>query len=306
MPSTKEIKGRIKSVCDTQKITNAMYLIASTKLRKAKEELENTRPYFDRLVAEMRRIFILDKKADSSYFYPKEKAECDKIDARPSGVVVITADKGLAGAYNMNVIKEAERLIGRLGEYKLYVVGEYGRQYFRSHKIPIEKSFLYTAQNPTLRRAREICELLLSEYDQNTLGTIYIVYTDMINSMVSEVASERILPLSRKAFSDNKDVMEVGDSFEFTPNPSMVIDNCIRSHLTGYIYGALIDSFCSEQNARMNAMSAANDNAQEILDELSVQYNRVRQAAITREITEVCAGAKAQKKKRAKEAAKVC
>lgn len=301
MPSTKEIKGRIKSVNDTKKITNAMYLIASTKLRKARQDLDNTRPFFDRLTVEIRRLFVLDKKAHSRYFAPKDPTELDK---RPCGCLVVTADKGLAGAYNQNVIKEAEKLLGKYADCKLYVVGEYGRQYFRGRKRPIEKSFLYTAQNPSIRRAREISDLLIGLYNEEQLGRIFIVYTDMQNSMSSVAVCEQLLPFNHEDLKDATGITHTGEPFEFVPDVDRVMDNCVRSHLTGYIYGALVDSFCSEQNARMNAMSAANDNADELLNELSIEYNRVRQAAITREITEVSAGAKAQRKKRKKEAQK--
>ncbi len=303
MASTKEIKGRIKSVRDTQKITNAMYLIASTKLRKARQELSNTRPFFEQLSLEMKRLFVLDRKAYRKYLASQSN---ENRAAKPSACLVITADKGLAGAYNQNVIKEAEKLLSGLSEYKLFVVGEYGRQYFTTHNIPIEKSFLYTAQNPTIRRAREISELLVDMYDEGLLENVFIVYTDMQSSLSEVAVCEKLLPLKYQSGEGTTDLPDEKESYDFVPDVAQVIDNCVRSHLSGFIYSALVDSFCSEQNARMNAMSAANDNADELLGRLTVEYNRVRQAAITREITEVCAGAKAQKKKRKKEACKVC
>ncbi len=161
MASTKEIKDRIKSVRETQKITNAMYLIASTKLRKAGSELANTRPYFEALRGEIKRVFRTASDVDSRYFYPPDD---DPPLEGTYGCLVITADKGLAGAYNQNVIKEAEKLLAEHPDTKLFVVGEYGRHFFAQHNIPIEHSFLYTAQNPTLDRAREICALLLDGF----------------------------------------------------------------------------------------------------------------------------------------------
>ena len=153
MANTREIKNRIESVQQTRKITNAMYLIASTKLRKARNDLANTRPYFDALRGEIKRVFRTAGDVDSPYFYPPDNNTPLE---GTYGCLVITADKGLAGAYNQNVIKEAEKLLAQHPDTKLYVVGEYGRRYFDQHKIPIEHSFLYTAQNPTLDRAREI------------------------------------------------------------------------------------------------------------------------------------------------------
>lgn len=153
MANTKEIKSRMESIHDTQKITNAMYLIASTKVRKAKAELDKTRPYFNALQAEIKRIFRTDEAVKSRYFYPADNSH---IPEGTYGCLVITADKGLAGAYNQNVIKEAQRLLAEHQDTKLFVVGEYGRQFFSQHHVPIERSFLYTAQNPTMHRAREI------------------------------------------------------------------------------------------------------------------------------------------------------
>ena len=213
---------------------------------------------------------------------------------------MITADKGLAGAYNQNVIKEAKRLVDAHSDTKLFVVGEYGRRFFEQRNIPIERSFLYTAQNPTLERAREISSFLLEQYDSGALKKIFVVYTDMPNGMTMNARSTRLLPFHRTYFDTPASEKKVSVPFEFTPSVAAVLNGIMPSYLTGFIYSALIDSFCSEQNARMTAMDAANKNAEELLSQLSLQYNRVRQAAITQEITEISAGAKAQKKKREK------
>lgn len=294
MPNTKEIKNHINSVKDTKKITNAMYLIASTKMRKAKVELDRTRPYFNEVKAEIKRIFRTAPYVESRYFYP---ANGKILDEGTYACLVITADKGLAGAYNMNVIKTAEAMLRTHEKTKLFVVGEYGRQYFMRKSVPIEKSFLYTAQNPTMQRAREISETLLEIYDSGKISKIYIVYTDWKNSMAGEAVNARLLPFHRQEFM-NENEKAVTTPFEFLNSVERVLDAMIPSYIAGYIYSALVDSFCCEQNARMTAMDAANKNAEKILSSLSVEYNRVRQAAITQEITEVSAGAKAQRKKK--------
>lgn len=293
MPNTKEIKQRISSVKDTGKIANAMYLISSAKMRKAKAELDSTAPYFSALKQEIGRIFGYFDDIESEYFYSKDyKSATDK----PDACLVITADKGLAGAYNQNVIRAAEKLLNINPDTKLFVVGEYGRQYFARHNIPIEQSFLYTAQNPTIGRAREICRTLLDLYESKAADEIYIVYTDLKKDISQSAETVRLLPLERKDFTVAGDYKKSG--FEFWPDAKRVLQNIVPAFLTGFIYSALVDSFCSEQNARMSAMSSANDNAQKIISELRVQYNRLRQADITREITEVSAGARAQKLKR--------
>lgn len=295
MATIKEIKNHINSVRDTQKITNAMYLISSTKLRKAKNELDHTRPYFAALQGEIKRIFRIDADIENKYFYPVTGEH-----ELPGsyGYLVITADKGLAGAYNQNVLKKAMELMKEHENPKLFVVGEYGRHYFTSHNIPIEKSFLYTAQNPTIHRAREIADILLDLFNHGELAKIFVVYTDMKDAINSQTCASRLLPFHRAQFIvPNSHEKEVKEPFEFLPSIETVLDNIVPSYVTGFIYSALIDSFCSEQNARMNAMDSANRNAQKLLDELSVQYNHIRQGAITQEITEISSGAKSMRNK---------
>ena len=299
MASTSEIRRRIGSVRQTQKITHAMYLISQAKLRKAKQDLSNTRPYFDALQTEIGRVFNADSSIESRYLMPEDA------NARPlpgvAACLLITADKGLAGAYNQNAIRQAQQFLAANEGAELYVVGEYGRRWFSQRGIPIERSFLYTAQNPTLQRARQISELLLERYDAGEINAVHVIYTDMKNGLETTVRQAQLLPLHRERFSTAKADTAGGSTFEFVPNAAAVLDNAVRSCLTGFIYSALVDSFCSEQSARMTAMNAADQNAEELLKDLSVQYNRARQAAITQEITEVSAGERAQRSKKEKE-----
>lgn len=295
MASTKEIKNRIKSVQDTKKITNAMYLISSTKMRKAKKALDNTRPYFNVVKSEIEKIFTNAPSVESRYFVDEFDENADVKRA----YLVVTADKGLAGAYNQNVIKETKRLIGQNEGNMLFVVGEYGRQHFMQRHIDIEQSFLYTAQNPTIDRAREICNALVKPFEEGKVDEIYVIYTDMKNSMASEVVTSRLLPFHRLEFTNSSE--EIETEFEFEPSVKNVLENITKSYVSGYVYSALVDSFCSEQNARMTAMNSANQNAESLLANLQIQFNRVRQAGITQEITEVSSGAKAQKKKKKEE-----
>ena len=299
MASTSEIRRRIGSVRQTQKITHAMYLISQAKLRKAKQELDNTRPYFQALQTEIGRVFNADSTIESRYLIPADP------NAKPlPGVpacLLITADKGLAGAYNQNVIRQGQQLMAEHPGTALYVVGEYGRRWFAQRGVPVEKSFLYTAQNPTLDRARHIAELLLDRFDAGEINSVWIIYTDMKNGLEATVHQAQVMPLHRERFHAAT-AATAGDAvYEFVPSAKAVLDNAARSCLTGYIYSALVDSFCSEQSARMTAMNAADQNAEELLKDLSVQFNRARQAAITQEITEVSAGERAQRSKKEKE-----
>lgn len=301
MATTKEIKNHIKSVKDTQKITNAMYMIASTKLRKAKSELDHTRPYFNALKTQINRLFMIDEEVESPYFY---SGEGEYNPDGTYGLLVITADKGLAGAYNQNVLKEAMELIKQHRSVKLFVVGEYGRHYFTAHNVTIERSFLYTAQNPTLGRARQISNILIELYREGKVSEIDVLYTDMQGAVNSEVCSYRLLPFHRNHFTDADSISVEKASFQFMPSVGKVLDNIVPSYVSGFIYSALIDSFCSEQNSRMRAMDSANRNAGKLLAELSVQYNHIRQAAITQEITEISSGAKSMRKKAKKRVSK--
>lgn len=290
MANTKEIKNRISSVKDTQKITGAMYMISSNKMRKARRELEETKPYFEEIDSEIKRIFRISENILNRYFFPPGP----ELDYEGTyGILAITADKGLAGAYNQNVIKTVQQLMKVHEDVQLFVVGEYGRRYFDAHNIPMEKTFLHTAQNPTLHRAREIATDLLYRYNRSQLAKIFIVYTDFSGGGGEGSArSTRLLPFHRHQFYEHRPEGEETVQHEFLGSIEEVLDGIVPSYLTGFIYSALVDSFCSEQNARMTAMDAANQNAEELLADLQVQYNHMRQNAITQEITEIASGAK--------------
>ena len=295
MANAREILSRMKSVQDTRKITNAMYLISSTKLKKSKKLLEETEPYFYTLQDLIRRILRHMPDVEHFYFNPrKEIMEEDRI----KGLIVITGDKGLAGAYNHNVLKMAQEWMEQSKNHRLYVVGELGRHYFEARHIQVEEQFHYTVQNPTMHRARLISSTILEDYEEGRLDEVWIIYTQMINSMQMEAEMTALLPLKREDFSNiviPADIIQ--EEIQMVPSPSAVMDHVVPNYVTGFIFGALVESFCSEQNARMMAMQSASDNANAILNDLSIEYNRVRQAAITQEITEVISGAKAQKKK---------
>ena len=292
MAGTKEIKDRIKSIKDTQKITNAMYLISSTKLKKAKKGLEDTEPYFYELQAMIARILRHMPNIEHPFLRESDLSN----ENRKHGYLVITADKGLAGAYNHNVLRLTEEHLARFDNTMLFVIGELGRQYFENRGIPIDGQFMYTSQNPTHHRARIITRKLLSSYIDGELDDLFIVFTAMKNSMETEARFVQLLPLkSSMHLAVPTDVIQ--EDFLMSPSPEAVLDAIIPNYVNGFIYSALVESYCAEQNSRMMAMQNANDSANDILHDLNIRYNRERQAAITQEITEVCAGAKAQKKK---------
>ena len=298
MANIREIQGRIKSVRDTMKITNAMYMISSTKLQKARKSLESTEEYFFALQDMIMKIKDHSPDIHSRFFDERpEKKKEDKV----RGIIVVTADKGLAGAYNHNILKRIQELTREHENARLYVVGEMGRHYFAGKNTEVAEHFEYSAQNPSLHRARVISSRLTENFLSGVLDEVYIVFTEIKSAYVCEPKIMKLLPFSldEPAFLESDKGEKNGpeaDHLIFKPDPEHVLDNIIPDCIMGYVYGALVESFCSEQNSRMLAMETANNNAKEMISELSVEFNRARQAMITQEITEVIAGARAQKR----------
>ena len=304
MATIKEIRDRINSVNDTRKITNAMYLISSTKLRKARKMLTDTEPFFFSTQAMISRIVRHLPQGVENIFLETRLDIPEK--ERRKGYIIFTDDKGLAGAYNHNVLKLAEEHILNDGDnWKLFVIGEVGRFHFMSKNMAIEESFMFTSQNPTLHRARKIAAEILERYYDREVDEFYVVFTT-VHGTVCETRFEKLLPLG--IITDiqmEKEQRTSGvrrDEFKMEPNPAAILDNIVPNYVTGFIYGALVEAFCSVQNSRMMAMDSANKNATKMIDMLQRTYNRQRQAMITQEITEVVSGAKALK--RSKEAKK--
>ncbi len=294
MANAREIQGRMKSIKDTMKITNAMYMVSSSKLQKARRDLKNTEPFFYLIQDSLAKILDAAPEAGNRFFDTRDfKSKKDKT----VGYLVITADKGLAGAYNHIVIKLAEKLAENEEKGMLFVVGQLGRHYFESKSIPIDYNFNYTAQNPTMNRARHIAGVLSKLFLQNKIDEVYVVYTRMVNSMTVEATSQKILPLEKGSIKmQENELVEKYENAAFLPDAQTVFNKIVPDYLTGFIFGALVESYCSEHNARMMAMQTATDSAKEMIRDLSIQFNRARQAAITQEITEVVGGSKASNK----------
>lgn len=295
MASAKEIQDRMRSIKDTLKITNAMYMISSSKLKKSKKMLADTEPYFYTLQSEMSRI--LRHLPDMNSIYFKTNAEIPER-KRKAGYIVITADKGLAGSYNHNILKLAEEELEKRDDYKLFVLGELGRHYFEQKGINIDKQFHFVVQDPSLSRARRITEDLLKLYHENQLDELYIIYTTMVNAMQEEAQVAQLLPLKKTDFKIPVPIDIPLERLALKPSAEEVMDHIVPNYVVGFVYGALVEAFSCEQNARMMAMEGATNSAKQMLKELDIEYNRARQAAITQEITEVIAGAKSQKKKK--------
>ena len=182
---------------------------------------------------------------------------------------------------------------------ELFMVGQVGRNYFEKKGYRIHHHFQYTAQNPSIHRARVITEEILNRYNEGRLDEVYLYYTKSLKGTESEATMIKLLPLSKADFGNNiTEGLMISDTTSYVPSPEAVINSIVPNYVTGFIFGALVEAYACEQNDRMMAMDAATGNATDMLKELSIEYNRVRQASITQEITEVIAGAKAQKRKK--------
>ena len=278
MGSTKEIQTRMKSIQDTMKITNAMYMISSSKMQKAKRILSDTEPYYYNMQAAISRILRHMPDTEHPFFSIRHKiAEED----RKIGCIVVTGD-----------MAEHEHC-------KLYVLGMVGRQYFTKKHMDIAENFPYTVQKPTMHRARLISEEITRAFLDRELDEVRIFYTEMQSAVAMEPVNMQLLPLKKAEFLPNQAMLADMPQEEIVLSPSadVLLNTMIPNYLTGLIYGCLVEAYASENNARMMAMQSSTDSAKKMLRELSIEYNRARQAAITQEITEIVSGAKAQKRK---------
>lgn len=287
MANMREIKTRINSVNEIMKITNAMYLISSSKLKKARKQLEATEPYFMGLQSTMHDI--LEHTPEFEHIYFDKRPEIPESERKIS-YIVFTSDKGLAGSFNHTMVKMAEEEMNKHKNTSLFVVGQYGRAYFTGKKIMIDGEFLYTAQDPNFYRARSMAESMIELFKHGYTDEVRVIFTGMINPVKYAPQVLKLLPLERETFKHAPDEYKYGEA-DFAPSPQKVMDYLVPGYIRGLLYGVMVESFSSEQNARMTAMDAATASAKEMIRDLSLIYNRARQAAITQEITEVVSGA---------------
>lgn len=287
MTGMKEIRDHIKSVEQTLKITNAMYLISSANLRRARKQLNDVLPYFTKIYNAI--ADILQRSPELSHPYFDRRLHIPRGE-RKIGYIILTGDKGLAGAYNHNVLQLAEERMKRTVYPNLFVVGQVGRTYFQEQNLPMEPSFGFGVQDPTMAQARTISEIMVDKFQKQELDEVHLIYTEMVTPLELRVRELRLLPLVRSDFPHIKEEKGFRRNMDYVPSVEAVLDNIVPGYVKGMIFGGLVESFCSEQNARMTAMQTANDNASDMLKKLSLSYNQARQTAITQEITEIVGG----------------
>ena len=289
MPSSKLLKERIESIQDTMKITNAMYLISSSKLRKARQNYQNVLPYFTRMRDTISRVVPhLPDEPVHPFFHEREKENPIR------AYVVLTADKGMAGAYNQNLLKLLKEQCGSDPNARFYVIGQTGYRALL-HKDPrLVEEFHYGATAPTLQRARDITVDAIDDFKSGKLDEIYLIYTKIQNALTSEPVMERLLPLDREHLKPApKGLGDPRGEVEMFPDAKTVFEQTAPIYMHGMIFGAMTESFCAEQSARMTAMDSATKSANDMIHELQLEYNRTRQGSITQEITEIIGGAAA-------------
>ena len=287
MPSSKLLKERIESIQDTMKITNAMYLISSSKLRKARKNYQNVSPYFNRMRDTISRVVPhLPEEPVHPFFHERNTANPKR------AYIVLTADKGMAGAYNQNIIKFLKENADENDRF--YVIGQTGYRALY-HKDPrLVEDFHYGATEPTLQRARDITVDAIDDFKSGKLDEIYLIYTRIENALTSEPTMVRLLPLDRAHLQPApKGLGDPKGEVEMFPSAWTVFEQIAPIYMHGMIFGAMTESLCAEQSARMTAMDSATKNANDMIRELQLEYNRTRQGSITQEITEIIGGAAA-------------
>lgn len=280
----RDIKRRIRSVSNTKQITKAMELVSSAKLRRTREKLEKTRPYYNTIVRSINDILASTSGIKHPFL---EKREVKK-----SAYIVITADRGLCGGYNNNVIKLTEENIKNKENAVIIAVGQKGRDFFRRRGYNLVGEFVHISENPQYSHAREIGNIVIDLYKKKEIDEVNVVYTQFESTISQVTKIMKLLPAENVVEKEGRKKTTL---VEYEPSPEEVLDYLIPKYIHSVIYGAMIEASASEQAARRNAMESATDNAQEMIEDLKLSYNRARQASITQEIAEIVGGAEALK-----------
>ncbi|HEX9458185.1 MAG TPA: ATP synthase F1 subunit gamma [Thermoanaerobaculia bacterium] len=284
MPSTIDIRRRIRSVKNTQQITKAMKMVAAAKLRRAQERMFAARPY----AGGLRQVLAsVATRVDISAHPLLQTREPE----RNVVVVVVTADRGLCGAFNANVIRAAQNFIreNAFEGVELLTIGRKASDFFRRRTIRIRRNVL-VAQALSLEVAREIADSLIKDFIDEKIDGVYVVYNEFKSLIAQHVRAERLLPIAREFEADpNRPAID----YLYEPGPEQILSDLLPKHVEFQLYRVLLESAAAEQGARMTAMEAATKNASDMINYLTLTYNRIRQAAITKEIIEIVSGASA-------------
>ena len=296
MANLRELRLRMKAVQQTLQVTKAMNLISTSKLRKGRRVLEDTEPFFIRIQKTMCDVLLGAGNVQSRFFgteTPKPQITENKTSKR-NAVLVITSDKGLAGGYNANIFREVNSLCKEISSPILILIGAIGYRYFIHSPFLIMENFSFRSHLPDMDNAQEIADYIIAQYLWGMFDSVYIVYTHMYSAVKLIPSVKEILPLKKEKLQEEiiKYGWEkrIGLHFEYHPNEEELFDALVPMYIKGIIYGCLVGAYASEQSARMAAMDEASKSAEEMISSLQLQYNRIRQAGITQEMTEIVSG----------------
>jgi F-type H+-transporting ATPase subunit gamma len=289
MPSLKAVRTRIASVKSTQKITRAMKLVAAAKLRRAQDAIVATRPYAKALAEAVAEVAA--RAGDDAHPMLQQR------EGRRLAVIILTSDRGLCGGFNANICRTTQRFVDErlkskaADEVQLDVVGRKGRDFFRRRRVKIAHEFPGVAGETALDRARELALTVGGDFIDGRVDGVYLVYNEFKSAMSQRVVSERLLPITPATTEGDL----AHTDFLYEPGKTELLNMLLPLYVQSQIYRAFLESIASEFGARMTSMDNATTNASEIIDRLTLQYNRARQAAITKELMEIVGGAEALK-----------
>ena len=284
MANLKDIRDRIKSVKSIQKVTKAMKMVAAAKMRKAQERMEQARPYTHRLTEVIHHLL---PDIDRELLPLLDIREIQRV-----GYIVVTSDRGLAGSFNTNVLKKAQQEIDEIGKQKvdLFCIGKKAIDHFKRRDYNIVQSHIEFWNDLDFPHAMKMSEGIISHFINGEVDEIHVVYNEFVNIATQSIQSERLLPLE---YDDKDRIAHVDRLYE--PSKEKLVRSLIPRHLNIQMWKYLLESYASEQAARMVAMENATENAEDMIKDLSLEFNKARQASITKEMLEIVGGAEALK-----------
>ena len=292
------LRRRIKSVQSTKKITKAMELIAASRIVKAQQRVAAARPYSEQITEVIRSLAA--GGAELTHPLLREPENVSKV-----AFVVVTADRGLAGAYNTNVIRAAERTLKAEQDkgrgYSLVLAGKKAESYFRFRGYDIDATFSGMSEQPTYENAREVAAVVTNAFEDGEVGLVYLVYTQFLSAGTQKVQVRQFMPLDQAALEEAPESDGPRAAYEFEPGPGEILERLLPRYVEARLFAAMLDAAASEHAARQRAMKSATDNAEELITKLSRIMNRARQETITTEIMEIAGGAEALRQGRSGE-----
>ncbi|WP_431777113.1 ATP synthase F1 subunit gamma [Staphylococcus saprophyticus] len=283
MGSLKEIDTRIKSTKKMKQITKAMNMVSSSKLRRAESNTKQFRPYMEKMQDAITAVAVADKNSRHPMLQQRK--------VKKSAYLVITSDKGLAGAYNANVlkhlIKDIEEKHASKDDYSILVLGQTGVDFLKNKGYDIHDSLIDVPDQPSFKEVQAIAKKAIDLYSEEEVDEVKIYFSHFVSVLENTPSTKTVLPLSPEDSSLGHGQLS---SYEFEPDKEAILSVILPQYVESLIYGTILDAKASEHATRMTAMKNASDNASEIIDDLSIQYNRARQAAITQQITEIVGG----------------